>query len=141
MAHTFLVGRTLARAQAIQILFQAEQTNRSVKEVLQGDYLIEHGPLDPYAQELLDAIDAYLPQIDELLQETSHSWDVNRMPACDRALLRLAVFELMYEKDMPEAIIIDEAVKLAKGFGSDKSSQFVNGVLGKIAEQVRTNDE
>lgn len=141
MAHTFLVGRTLARAQAIQILFQAEQTNRSVKEVLQGDYLIEHGPLDPYAQELLDAIDAYLLQIDELLQETSHSWDVKRMPACDRALLRLSVFELMYEKDMPEAIIIDEAVKLAKGFGSDKSSQFVNGVLGKIAEQVRTNDE
>ena len=87
-------GRTLARSQALQILFQAEALDKPVDAVLAGDYLLSKGPLDDYAIELARGAYEHIDEIDSALVACSKNWDLNRMPASDRNLLRIAVFEL-----------------------------------------------
>ena len=114
-------GRTLARSQALQLLFQAEATDSPLERVLEGDFLISKGPLDPYALELCRGAYEHM--------------DLMRMPGADRNLLRIAVYEMRFltDEEVSDAIVINEAVELAKAYGTDQSASFVNGVLGKIA--------
>lgn len=129
-------GRTLARAQALQLLFQADIYNRTVEEVLSGDYAISDGPLDPYGQELALGVDSRRYAIDAVIRASSASWSLSRMPVVDRNILRLALYEMIEEDDITVAVAIDEAVELAKAFGTDESPRFINGVLGSIAADV-----
>lgn len=129
-------GRTLARAQALQLLFQADVNNRTVEEVLSGDYAISDGPLDPYGQELALGVDSRRYAIDAVIRASSASWSLSRMPVVDRNILRLALYEMIEEDDITVAVTIDEAVELAKAFGTDESPRFINGVLGSIAADV-----
>lgn len=129
-------GRTLARAQALQLLFQADVNNRTVEEVLSGDYAISDGPLDPYGQELALGVDSRRYSIDAVIRASSASWSLSRMPIVDRNILRLALYEMIEEDDITVAVAIDEAVELAKAFGTDESPRFINGVLGSIAADV-----
>ena len=129
-------GRTLARAQALQLLFQADVNNRTVEEVLSGDYAISDGPLDPYGQELALGVDSRRYAIDAVIRASSASWSLSRMPIVDRNILRLALYEMVEEDDITVAVAIDEAVELAKAFGTDESPRFINGVLGSIAADV-----
>ena len=131
-----LGGRTLARAQALQLLFQADVNNRTVEEVLSGDYAISDGPLDPYGQELALGVDSRRYAIDAVIRASSASWSLSRMPVVDRNILRLALYEMIEEDDITVAVAIDEAVELAKAFGTDESPRFINGVLGSIAADV-----
>ena len=128
--------RTLARAQALQLLFQADINNRTVEEVLSGDYAISDGPLDPYGQELALGVDSRRYAIDAVIRASSASWSLSRMPVVDRNILRLALYEMIEEDDITVAVAIDEAVELAKAFGTDESPRFINGVLGSIAADV-----
>ena len=130
-------GRTLARSQALQLLFQAEANGLSLEEVLEGDYLLSKGPLDPYAVVLARGVVANQERIDTALRSTSRNWSLERMPGADRCLLRVAVFELsLLEDDRPDAaVVINEAVEVAKAYGTDESARFVNGVLGRIARE------
>ena len=80
-------------------------------------------------------------EIDALLRKYSEHWALERMPAIDRALLRLGTYELIFREDIPRTVILDEAVKLAKSFGTDESPSFVNGVLDRIANDVGRKDE
>ena len=129
-------GRTLARAQALQLLFQADVNNCTVEEVLSGDYAISDGPLDPYGQELALGVDSRRYAIDAVIRASSASWSLSRMPVVDRNILRLALYEMIEEDDITVAVAIDEAVELAKAFGTDESPRFINGVLGSIAADV-----
>ncbi len=129
-------GRTLARAQALQLLFQADVNNRTVEEVLSGDYAISDGPLDQYGQELALGVDSRRYAIDAVIRASSASWSLSRMPVVDRNILRLALYEMIEEDDITVAVAIDEAVELAKAFGTDESPRFINGVLGSIAADV-----
>ena len=129
-------GRTIARAQALQLLFQADINNRTVEEVLSGDYAISDGPLDPYGQELALGVDSRRYAIDAVIRASSASWSLSRMPVVDRNILRLALYEMIEEDDITVAVAIDEAVELAKAFGTDESPRFINGVLGSIAADV-----
>lgn len=130
-------GRTLARSQALQILFQAEALGVSVDSVLAGDVLISKGPLDPYAEELARGSYAHLMQIDAALRAVSENWALERMPGADRNLLRIAVYELrLAPEKLDDAVIINEAVEIAKAYGTDESASFVNGVLGRIARDT-----
>ena len=132
-------GRTLARSQALQLLFQAEMLGVGVDEVLAGDYLLSKGPLVPYAAELARGVQAYRDRIDSALRVVSSNWKLDRMPGPDRNLLRLAVYEMRFQTADPieTAVVINEAVEVAKAYGTDESAGFVNGVLGRIArEQV-----
>ena len=129
-------GRTLARSQALQILFQAEALDLSVDTVLAGDYLISKGPLDAYAVELARGCHDNIDRIDYALKSVSMNWSLYRMPGTDRNLLRLAVYEMRFltgDAAIDDAVIINEAVEIAKAYGTDESSRFVNGVLGRIS--------
>lgn len=131
-------GRTLARSQALQLLFQAEQMDRPLEDVLAGDYLISKGPLDPYAIELAQGANDHIDEIDDALSANSRNWTLERMPGADRNLMRIAVYEMRYLNDpeITDAIVINEAVELAKAYGTDESARFVNGVLGGIARNL-----
>lgn len=129
-------GRTLSRTQALQLLFQAEARDLSIDRLLETDYLVSKGPATEYAVELARGCYAARPRIDALLRSLSKNWSLDRMPGTDRNLLRLAVYEMRLlpeDEQIEDAIVIDEAVELAKAFGTDESARFVNGVLGQIA--------
>lgn len=128
-------GRTLARSQALQILFQAEVRDLSVEDLIAGDYLVSKDPVDPYALELALGAHKNIDRIDYALFSVSKRWSLYRMPATDRNILRLAVFEMrLLDAAIDDAVVINEAVELAKAYGTDESSRFVNGLLGRISK-------
>lgn len=127
-------GRTLARSQALQILFQAEMRGTSVADVLAGDCNLSKGPLIPYAEEIARGVEANRDRIDSALRAVSTNWTLGRMPGADRNLLRASVYELYFQvaDTLDAAVVINEAVEIAKAYGTDDSAGFVNGVLGRI---------
>lgn len=122
--------------QALQMLYQREITGMSTGRILSDEsYSTEDGVPDAYARDLATGVEANLDGIDGVLGEVSEHWSVSRMPVVDRNILRVATFELLYGTDVPPSVAINEAVELAKVYGGEDSSKFVNGVLGKIAER------
>ena len=135
-------GRTRARSQAMQLLFQAEALDEELEDVLYGDYLLSTEPLEDYASVLARGSYAHLDEVDALIDAVSDNWSLDRMPGTDRNLLRIAVYEMRFaDERLGDAIVINEAVEVAKAFGTDESSRFVNGVLGKIARLEPTEIE
>lgn len=106
---------------------------RPVDEVLAG----LPAPADTYAGQLVRGVAAHAERIDGLLASAAEGWELRRMPAVDRALLRLATYELLEEPGVPVAVVIDEAVTLAGDYSTDDSGRFVNGVLSTVAARVR----
>lgn len=131
-----LTGRFLARAQAMQLLFQAEQTARSVDAVLSDSYALSEGPAEPYAQELARGAQAHAKECESRIAAASQNWDASRISAVDMAILKVALYEMLYCKDIDIAISISEAVDLAKLFAGDDSYKFVNGILGAVGRQL-----
>jgi N utilization substance protein B len=138
-----MLERSRARRQALQMLYQRDITGESVGRILgQRTYSCEDGEPDEFCRELVAGVETYLPQIDETIGEVSENWSVSRMPLVDRNILRLATYEIAYEGDVPTSVAINEAVELAKVYGGEDSSKFVNGVLGKIAlKRVERTDQ
>jgi N utilization substance protein B len=95
----------------------------------------------PYADTIVRGVADNLDGIDKKVTAASQNWRLERMSRVDRNLLRLGTWELMFRSDVPRAVILDEAVELAKSFGTDESSGFVNGVLDRIAENLGRRDE
>ena len=135
-------GRTLARAQAMQLLFQAEACGRAVDDVVEGgEYALDQGPLDEYAELLARGTAGLIPEIDRVLERFSEGWGVSRMPAVDRNLLRQAIYEMVAVEEVDPAVTIDETVELAKAFGTDDSPRFVNGLLGRVAGELEAGND
>lgn len=133
--------RHRSRRQALQLLYQREVTGVSVARILDdGTYSTEDGEPDDFCRQLATGVEEHLDEIDSLLGQVSEHWAVSRMPLVDRNILRVATFELMHVADVPSSVAINEAVELAKVYGGDDSSKFVNGVLGKIAERSRDGE-
>jgi len=121
---------------AMQILYQRDITGESVGRILATkSYSVEEGEPDGFCRELVGGVEGHLDEIDETIGTVSENWSVSRMPLVDRNILRLATYEVLYLDDVPASVAINEAVELAKVFGGEDSSKFVNGVLGKIAER------
>jgi N utilization substance protein B len=118
------------------MLYQREVTGESVARILaDGSYSTEDGEPDDYSRSLAVGVESALSEIDEVIGTTSEHWSVGRMPLVDRNILRIATYELLSVPDVPPSVAINEAVELAKVYGGEDSSKFVNGVLGKIAER------
>jgi len=133
--------RHTARLQALQILYQREITGDTVGSILeQRSYSTENGEPDEFCRHLVAGVEANVAYIDHTIGDTSEHWTVSRMPMVDRNILRVATYELLFSEETPASVAINEAVELAKTFGGDDSSKFVNGVLGKIAEQHRSGE-
>ena len=122
-----------ARERALALLYEAEMKHADPAEVLRALVV----PPDPFAATLVEGVVARAPEIDALVAAAAEGWEIERMPVLDRAVLRLATYELMAEPGIPVAVVIDEAVELAKQYSTEFSGGFVNGVLSTIARQVR----
>ncbi len=137
-----MLERSRARRLAMQILYQRDITGESVGVILGTKaYSVEDGEPDDFCRQLVTGVEAHLPDIDETIGTVSENWSVSRMPLVDRNILRLATYEVLFVDDVPPSVAINEAVELAKVFGGEDSSKFVNGVLGKIAERHAAQDE
>jgi N utilization substance protein B len=144
--------RRLARRIALDVLYDAEIRGRLPTESLEerrragwslpeGDGGEEEALVEPssetaaYAAMLVEGIQERAADIDSLIVEYVDRWAIQRMPLIDRNLLRIGVFELLWEKDIPVAVVINEAVELAKSLSTDDSGRFINGVLGRVARE------
>lgn len=87
-----------------------------------------------YIRKKYEAVTAHIPEIDEMIGQNARGWKINRMNKTDLSILRLAVYEMKWDEDIPTGVAINEAVELARKFGGGGSSSFVNGILGKLAE-------
>jgi transcription antitermination protein NusB len=123
-----------ARRVAIDILYQADVTGDDATLVLESWVEAGRG-VPPFAHELVVGVCEHAPAIDLLLEEHADGWTVARMAALDRTILRLAVEELRYRDDVPDAVAISEAVEAASELSADESRAFVNGILGRIARE------
>jgi len=130
----------------MQLLFQAEATGRSVESVLEGPFTVaveDETPEEPdeFARRLAVGCDAMRSQLDDVIASLSKNWTLSRMPSVDRNLLRLSIFEMLAVDEVALAVTIDESVEIAKAFGTDESSRFVNGLLGRVADQIEAGTD
>lgn len=130
--------RTLSRRQAIQVLYQSDILDESPIALLErDDAFIDEAKPSEYAEFLVRGTTEHLPELDAHIKANSENWSMDRMPSVDRAILRLACYEMMFVDEVPISVAINEAVDLAKDFGGeDESPKFVNGVLGSIATEL-----
>jgi N utilization substance protein B len=131
-----LQGRREARERALELLYEAETKQTTCAAILDG---LPVAP-DPYATTIAKGVDEDVETIDAVIRDNAKGWTLERMPAVDRAVLRMATYELMHCRDVPVAVAISEAVELAQQFSTEESGRFVNGLLGSVAKQVRPDD-
>jgi transcription antitermination protein NusB len=130
-------GRHAARKRAVDLLFEAEARGLTGAEVVDSRTLLANSkrdiePLAPYAETVARGVTEHAAHIDDLISSHLQGWTLARLPAVDRAILRVAVWELLHATDVPEPVAVDEAVELAKELSTDDSPGFVNGVLGQV---------
>lgn len=135
-------ARTKARKRAVDALFAADLRGSSAIDLLnQSEEFSEdktsQSDIFKYARECVLGTQDHLGEIDDALNEHAHGWKVDRMPALDRAILRLATWEILYNQEIPDAVAIDEAIEMAKDLSTDNSASFINGVLGKVVSTRR----
>jgi transcription antitermination protein NusB len=130
-------GRHQARKRAVDLLFEAEARGLSAAEVADVRTALsganpDVAPLHPYTAAAARGVSEHIAHIDDLIGSHLQGWTLDRLPAVDRAILRVAVWELLYADDVPEPVAVDEAVQLAKELSTDDSPGFINGVLGHV---------
>ncbi len=131
---SFVTTRGKARRRAVDLLFEAEQKNVGVEEVMSAREQWTDQTINPMTRRIVLGVNERLDEIDELLTTYSHGWSLERMPNVDRAILRVGVWEVLYgsSEDVPEGVAVKEATDIAKEISTDESPQFVNGLLGRI---------
>lgn len=130
-------GRHQARKRAVDLLFEAEARGLTPEAVADGRAALAEeqpdvSPLNPYTVSVARGVTEHSAHIDDLISAHLQGWTLERLPAVDRAILRVAVWELLHAEDVPEPVAVDEAVELAKELSTDESPGFVNGVLGQV---------
>ncbi len=135
-------ARTTAREAALQMLYAVESTGSPVEEVIREFWRELPGDAEDraYADETVRGVTGDLEATDARIRVASKNWRLERMTRVDRNLLRLGAWELMQHPEIPRAVILDEAVELAKRFGTEESGSFVNGVLDRIADDCGRAD-
>jgi len=128
-------ARSKARKRALDVLYASEMRNRSTVDALQEQS--EAGQVNDYTVQLVQGVTEHRARLDEVIATYAQGWTMDRMPAVDRNVLRLATFEVMYVDDVPNAVAVSEALNLVRDLSTDESPAFVNGVLGNI---VRDRD-
>ncbi len=129
-----MAARSKARKRAVDVLYEADLRGRESLEVLRERIADGHPPVPEHAVRLVEGVVDHAARIDELIDEHASGWSLDRLPDVDRAILRMAVFELLWVDDVPDPVVIDEAVTLAKALSTDDSPAYVNGVLGAVVD-------
>ena len=131
-------ARTKARKRALDLLYGADVREESINTALaveqaRADADPKRGSSWPYAREIVVGITEHGDEIDELIETYAQGWKIERMPAVDRALVRMGIWEILYNDEVPDTVAISEAVELASEFSTEESGKFVNGLLARIA--------
>ena len=130
--------RRSSRELALKFLYQSELNAGDYSE--QMEQFLEISPVKDdvrkFMVDLVETISLHKREIDEFLEKSSENWSLSRMTVIDRNILRIATAELLFHKDIPHKVVIDEAVEIAKKFGSEDSPDFINGVLDRIKKEV-----
>ncbi|MEO6956694.1 MAG: transcription antitermination factor NusB [Antricoccus sp.] len=128
-----MAARSKTRKRAVDILFEADLRGTDPVSTAAERLADADRPVQAYTITLVEGVTQHLGRIDELITTYSEGWSLYRMPGVDRSIIRAAVFELLWCDDVPDAVVIDEAIELAKSLSTDDSPKFINGVLGRIA--------
>jgi N utilization substance protein B len=125
-------ARSKARKRALDVLFASDVRGESATAALDTAIAEGEGPTNDYTAVLVRGVEEHRGHIDEVLAQYAEGWTLMRMPAVDRNVLRLGVWELLYAADVPDSVAISEAMALVTDLSTDESPQFVNGVLGAV---------
>ncbi|MFM1951998.1 MAG: hypothetical protein RJA33_792 [Actinomycetota bacterium] len=129
-------ARSKARKQALDLLYEGDIRSTSAAVILEGRVIDESEadarPIRDFTRELIAGVTANQRKIDELITTYAQGWDMDRLAAVDRNILRLAIFEIVWSDELADSIAIDEALTLAKDLSTDESASFIHGLLGKI---------
>jgi N utilization substance protein B len=130
-------ARSKARKQALDILFESDIRGSVALDILISRDVVEEGPdarpIREYTREIISGVSEHRRKIDELIATYAQGWDMDRLPAVDRSILRIGIYEIIWASELPDAVAIDEALTLAKELSTDESAGYIHGVLGKIA--------
>ena len=130
-------SRSKARKQTLDLLYEADIRGASAADLLALRDVVEDGPdsrpIREYTKLLVDGVVVNKRKIDELITTYAQGWDMDRLPAVDRNILRLGIYEIVWSEDLDDGIAIDEALKMAKDLSTDESAAYIHGVLGKIS--------
>ncbi|CAB4650479.1 unannotated protein [freshwater metagenome] len=130
-------ARSKSRKHALDLLFEADLRNTVASNLLATRLVIEEGPdarpVRDYTKVIIAGVEEHRRKIDELISTYAQGWDMDRLPAVDRNILRIAIYEILWADEIPDPVAIDEALTLAKELSTDESSGYIHGVLGRIA--------
>jgi len=130
-------ARSKARKQALDLLFETDIRGTNLVETMEARDIPAEGPdarpIRDYTRELINGVSDNRRKIDELITTYAQGWDMDRLPAVDRNILRLGIYEILWSTTVPTSVAIDEALDLARELSSDDSSKYIHGVLGRIA--------
>jgi N utilization substance protein B len=127
-----VAARSKARKRALDVLYESDLRAVDPLTTLAERRELAEPPLNDYTVALVEGVQSHRDRIDTILADYAEGWTLARMPGVDRAVLRLAVYELLWRDEIPDAVAIDEAVELAKTLSTDESPRFVNGVLARV---------
>ncbi|MCW2739694.1 MAG: nusB [Blastococcus sp.] len=127
-----MAARSKARKRAVDVLYEADIRSGNPLALLRERLADANPPVPEHTVRLVEGVAEHAARIDELIDTHASNWSIDRLPDVDRAILRMAAFELLWVDDVPDAVVIDEAVELAKALSTDDSPAYVNGVLGAI---------
>lgn len=135
-------SRRDARERALKAIFAADgaPAGEETLAMIDGDTPSDNGPVLSFSDELIKGVSSSLTEIDPLISSTSSSWSISRIGRVERAILRLAVYELLHRPDIPVSVVINEAIEIAKRYGTAESPAFVNGILDEIATTLDRRD-
>lgn len=138
------MGRRLSREHAMKLLYQFQLRNDDIEEQIEL-FLSETEELEDlekdYFLDIVRGTTNKLAEIDKLIEDHAKGWSLERMPKVDLAIMRLAIYELIYRDDIPWNVSINEAVELAKKYGGEQSKAFINGILGKVVAVIKPDGE
>jgi N utilization substance protein B len=126
-------ARSKARKRALDLIFAAEAQGLTAEQLLSAQLDAGEGPANEYTTELVRGVHEHRARLDEVISTYAEGWSLERMPAVDRNVLRLGIYEVLYSEDVPDAVAVSEAVNLVRELSTDESPGFVNGILANIA--------
>lgn len=136
-----MMERRRERRIALEILYQKEISGGTSEDIIKARGLFKSTPVPEFARRLISGVIMHMDRIDALVDKCADNWSIDRMAVIDRTVLRICSYELIYEDEIPIGVSINEAVELAKMFGDEDSSKFVNGLAARIAKESSISSE
>ena len=136
-------ARRKARELALQMLFQQDMSGNQPDQIIATFEELQKSKPNTreFATKIFRGTVEHMPAIDEMIQNQAENWRLSRMAAVDRNIIRMSVYEFLHEDDTPKLVIIDEAIEIAKKYGTQKSSQFINGILDVISKELKDSGD